>query len=122
MTDYSTAYANNIFEQPWWLDIVAPGSWKETVSRGKDGKVQARAVFVHDHKKVFMPEFTQTLGIWMDSTLQADYGRQKTIIYELFEEINTYRDISFLNAYCKMSYGFIPMQITNSRVFPMFPY
>lgn len=95
MTDYSTAYANNIFEQPWWLDIVAPGSWKETVSRGKDGKVQARAVFVHDHKKVFMPEFTQTLGIWMDSTLQADYGRQKTIIYELFEEINTYRDISF---------------------------
>ena len=27
-----TEYANNIFEQPWWLDIVAPQKWKEIIS------------------------------------------------------------------------------------------
>ena len=25
----TTPYANSVFEQPWWLDIVAPGEWGE---------------------------------------------------------------------------------------------
>ena len=27
----TTPYANSVFEQPWWLDIVAPGRWGEAV-------------------------------------------------------------------------------------------
>lgn len=39
MSENTTPYANSVFEQPWWLDIVVPGLWDEvTVERkGKGG-------------------------------------------------------------------------------------
>jgi hypothetical protein len=90
----SVVYANNVFEQPWWLDIVAPNSWTEAVSKNKNGEVQARIAYAHNQKAVFMPNFTQTSGIWMDQKLKDDYGRQKTVLYELFEQINSYKNIT----------------------------
>src|SRR6185436_4750407 len=40
-----TTCANAIFQQPWWLDAVAPGRWGEsTVERG--GRIVARLPFV----------------------------------------------------------------------------
>ena len=60
-----TDCVNAIFQQPWWLDAVAPGSWDEaTVER--DGRVVARLPYVVRGRRPFrlltMPPLTQTLG------------------------------------------------------------
>lgn len=85
---------NNLFEEPWWLDIVAPGEWSEAVSRDKKGDIRARIAYVHHDKRVDMPPFTQTLGVWMRDELKKDYGAQKEVLYELFEEINRHKQIT----------------------------
>lgn len=85
---------NNLFEEPWWLDIVASGAWAEAVSRDKNGDIQARIAYVHNDKGVCMPPFTQTLGIWMRDDLKKDYGAQKEAVYGLFEEINGHKEIT----------------------------
>lgn len=93
MAEHKTECANSLFEQPWWLDIVAPGAWEETVCRDKNGDIQARIAYVHDNKRVYMPPFTQTMGIWMHEDIKKDYAAQKDVIYRLFEEINRHKEI-----------------------------
>jgi hypothetical protein len=63
-----TQCANAIFQQPWWLDAVAPGQWDEaTVER--DGRVVARLPYVVRGRgrlrMLTMPRLTQTLGPWV---------------------------------------------------------
>src|SRR3954452_10925794 len=60
---------NAIFQQPWWLDAVAPGRWGEaTVER--DGRVIARLPYVARGPRrlriLTMPPLTQTLGPWIE--------------------------------------------------------
>lgn len=64
-----TQCANAIFQQPWWLDAVAPGQWDEaTVER--DGRVVARLPYVVRGRgrlrMLTMPPLTQTLGPWVE--------------------------------------------------------
>jgi Acetyltransferase (GNAT) domain len=64
-----TRCANAIFQQPWWLDAVAPGRWREaTVER--DGRVVARLPYVvrgpRGVRMLTMPPLTQTLGPWIE--------------------------------------------------------
>ena len=64
-----TRCANAIFQQPWWLDAVAPGRWSEaTVER--DGRVIARLPYVVRGRRrmrvLTMPPLTQTLGPWVE--------------------------------------------------------
>jgi GNAT acetyltransferase-like protein len=64
-----TCCANAIFQQPWWLDAVAPGRWGEaTVER--DGRVIARLPYVVRGRRrmrvLTMPPLTQTLGPWVE--------------------------------------------------------
>jgi hypothetical protein len=64
-----TPYANAIFQQPWWLDAVAPGRWGDaTVER--DGRVVARLPYVMRGRRrlrmITMPPLTQTLGPWVE--------------------------------------------------------
>jgi CelD/BcsL family acetyltransferase involved in cellulose biosynthesis len=64
-----TTCANAIFQQPWWLDALAPGRWDEsTVERG--GRIVARLPFVvrgRGRLRVLtMPPLTQTLGPWVE--------------------------------------------------------
>ena len=33
----TTPYANSLFEQPWWLDAVAPGQWEEALVTDANG-------------------------------------------------------------------------------------
>src|SRR3954454_11334208 len=59
---------NAIFQQPWWLDAVAPGRWSEaTVER--DGRVVARLPYVvrggRALRALTMPPLTGTLGPWV---------------------------------------------------------
>jgi hypothetical protein len=71
----STGCANAIFQQPWWLDAVAPGRWGEaTIER--DGRSVARLPYVVRGRGRFrmltMPPLTQTLGPWVEpSTARA---------------------------------------------------
>jgi hypothetical protein len=63
--DRESHCANSIFQQPWWLDAVAPGRWDEaTVER--DGRVVARLPYAVRGRGRFrvltMPPLTQTLG------------------------------------------------------------
>lgn len=80
----TTLYANSLFEQPWWLDIVAPGQWDEAFVKDNQGVVLARMPYVRSGRKIVMPKMTQTLGIWMTPEVKHDYGAQKKIIHEIF--------------------------------------
>jgi Acetyltransferase (GNAT) domain len=84
-----THRANAIFQQPWWLDAVAPGRWDEaTVER--DGRVVARLPFVvlgRRPLKIFsMPPLTQTLGPWVERS-GASPARELREELELLEEL-----------------------------------
>lgn len=41
MNNRTSEYVNSVFEQPWWLDTVAPNSWKEILIE-EAGEVIAR--------------------------------------------------------------------------------
>lgn len=63
-----TPHANSIFQQPWWLDAMAPGGWAEvTVERG--GETVARLPYVLRRRGplrvLTQPPLTQSLGPWV---------------------------------------------------------
>lgn len=64
-----TECANAIFQQPWWLDALAPGRWGEaTIER--DGRTVARLPYVvrgrGRWRMLTQPRLTQTLGPWIE--------------------------------------------------------
>lgn len=89
----SITCVNSIFEQPWWLEAMAPGQW-EAVEIVKDGKVLARLPYVKQKRigcrLLGMPDFTQTLGYWIADTGAKNankYSTRKDIITELIEKL-----------------------------------
>lgn len=82
---------NSIFEQPWWLDAVAPGRWGAVEVRRGD-KVVARLPYAHRRRfgltTIGQPPFTQTLGPWLAPRV-GKYARQleteKKLLGELIE-------------------------------------
>ena len=89
----SITCVNSIFEQPWWLDAVAPGQW-DAVEIIKDGKPVARLPYVKTKRMGFdllsMPDYTQTLGYWVEDTGAKNarrYARRKDLISELIEKL-----------------------------------
>lgn len=87
---------NSLFQQPWWLDAVAPNQWNEvTVERG--GKVVARLPYVIRKRKGFtilsMPQLTQTLGPWLRPS-KAKYAKQlseqKDLMTELIQKLPSF--------------------------------
>lgn len=89
-----TPYANNLFEQPWWLDIVAPQQWKEITVCDKKGNITARMPYVCDGKRIVMPELTQTLGVWMAPEVKSDYGAQKKALHGIFGQLSDFKEVS----------------------------
>jgi hypothetical protein len=69
---------NSIFEQPWWLDAVAPGRWSAAAVRPGQ-EVVARLPFVRRRKggltAIVQPDLTQTLGPWI-RPLEGKYARR----------------------------------------------
>ncbi|MGZ6708057.1 MAG: GNAT family N-acetyltransferase [Solirubrobacteraceae bacterium] len=69
-----TACANAIFQQPWWLDAVAPGRWSEATVR-REGQVVARLPYVVRGRRrmrmLTMPPLTPTLGPWVEPSTAA---------------------------------------------------
>ena len=84
-----TACANAIFQQPWWLEAMAPGHWDE-VTVERDGRLVARLPYVvrgRPRMRVLtMPPLTQTLGPWMERS-QASPSRTLGHEHELLAEL-----------------------------------
>ena len=63
----STNYkVNSVFEEPWWLDIVAKNCWHEVIIKNKNGEHIARLVYadqkIYGVKYCGVPPMTQQLG------------------------------------------------------------
>lgn len=83
----------NIFMQPWWLDIVAPGRW-EDVTIEKGGEVFARWPIVKKKDRGFllieMPVLTQKLGPWIKQTSskkQAIHSNERSTLIKLIKKL-----------------------------------
>jgi lipid II:glycine glycyltransferase (peptidoglycan interpeptide bridge formation enzyme) len=87
---------NSIFQQPWWLDAMAPSQWEE-VTVERDNEVIARLPFVKKQKYgltiLSRPPLTQTLGPWI-KTSEGKYltqlADQKNLMTQLIEQLPTY--------------------------------
>lgn len=89
-------FANGIFEQPWWLDVVAPNAWRDIIVQ-EDGKIIARWPIVEINGGVRMPQLTQTLGFWMaEDVLENDiyYNRRKEITNLLLAQLPHNRNVN----------------------------
>jgi Acetyltransferase (GNAT) domain len=81
--------ADTIFQQPWWLDAVAPGRWAE-VSVKRDGRTVARLPYVvrgrPGMRMLTQSTMTQTLGPWVERS-DIDAGRALGREHELLAEL-----------------------------------
>jgi hypothetical protein len=87
-TTGTVPWANSIFEQPWWLDCVAPGVWDVAeVRKGDD--VVARLPYVARRRAGFrtivQPQFTQTLGPWLAAPTGKGKSNERALLGELIE-------------------------------------
>jgi hypothetical protein len=83
--------SGSIFCQPWWLDAVAPGQWKEIIIT-KDNQELARMPYVMKtrwgFKIISMPPLTQHLGPILQISAEKYVTRlseEKKLIYELID-------------------------------------
>lgn len=100
MGDYvTTPYANSLFEQPWWLDIVAPGMWREAIVK-EGNEVIARLPYCYTKEKIFMPPLTQTLGPWIKPEFRmqmrgnTQLSKQKEIVSRLLEQLPQFKSFN----------------------------
>lgn len=89
MSDDCIAEVNSLFQQPWWLEALAPGQWNAVEVR-ENGKLSARLPYVSRRRYgltlLDMPPLTQTLGPWLRST-DGKYEARLSREHELLEEI-----------------------------------
>ena len=84
-----TRCANSIFQQPWWLDAVAPGRWGQAVVQ-RDGRTVARLPYAvrgrGRWRMLTQPLLTQTLGPWVEPSgakPAAALAREMELLTEL---------------------------------------
>ncbi len=81
--------AHTPFEQPWWLDAVAPGSWGEVVVE-RQGEPVARLPYVRKRKLGFtvltQPPLTRFVGPWLRPST-GKYAKQLGVECELMGEL-----------------------------------
>jgi len=62
------AEVTSLFQQPWWLEAVAPGTWSAVEIR-EGGTLQARLPYVRERRLgltlLRQPPLTQVLGPWL---------------------------------------------------------
>jgi hypothetical protein len=92
----SIPWVNSVFEQPWWLDAVAPGQWGAAEIKRGD-KVVARLPYMHRRRlgltTISQPPFTQTLGPWL-APMEGKYARrvetEKKLLGQLVEMLPSF--------------------------------
>jgi hypothetical protein len=76
-SDEDTLCANTLFQQPWWLDVLAPGSWDAAVVV-ENGETIGRLPFVRKRRLgltiLSQPPLTPFLGPW----IKAGIGKAQT--------------------------------------------
>lgn len=95
MNNKTSVFVNSVFEQPWWLDVVAANTWKEIIVE-EEGEVVARWPIIEERKAIVMPELNQTLGFWIsEKIVKSDtcYNKRKKIINLLLDNLPTNKDI-----------------------------
>jgi hypothetical protein len=88
-SDGEVPWAHTLFEQPWWLEAVAPGSWDEVVI-DKAGQVAARLPFVvrkrYGVTALTQAPLTRFLGPWLRPAT-GKYTNRIAAEIELMSEI-----------------------------------
>ena len=87
------AGTNSIFQEPWWLDAVAPAAWSSAeVASG--GVVVARMPYTMETRfglrMLTMPPLTQTLGPWLapeEGKYAQRLSREKRLMTKLIEQL-----------------------------------
>jgi Acetyltransferase (GNAT) domain len=106
----ATPHAYSLFQQPWWLDAVAPGAWDE-VRVERDGKTLARLPFMVKRKfgltALTQPPLTYFLGPWLSPSQDPKYTTQLTQQKELMQQL-----IALLPPYDVCRFQFAP-EVTN---------
>jgi hypothetical protein len=96
--------ANCVFEQPWFLDIVAPGQWAEASVRDGNGKIVARMPYQAKRTRmgfscIVNPQLCQTAGPWVMHSDQGAYanrlGKNHELLLELFSNLPDADTINF---------------------------
>lgn len=94
-------FTNSLFEESWWLELMAPGSWGEcNVKQGE--RIIARLPFSETFslsrgRRVSMPLFTMSLGPWVAPS-SAKYAkalsREKELMGELIAQLPKFHSFS----------------------------
>jgi len=87
------AEVNSLFQQPWWLEAVAPGAWS-AVEIWRGGALQARLPYVVERRMgltlLRQPPLTQVLGPWirpLEGTYATQLAHQTELYMELIEQL-----------------------------------
>lgn len=117
---------NSIFEQPWWLDAVAPGEWESIEVREKDQLVARWPLVKKKQLRIRlygMPSCTQTLGPWILCNLSNNVKaltKKKELYEALLKQIPSGRnfDVVLDNS----ANYFLPFRWAGFRVEPRLSY
>ena len=121
----TTPYANSVFEQPWWLDIVAPGEWGEVTVKEGDETV-ARLPYVLQKGRITLPPLTQTLGPWIKpeyrqfQPVNTQLSKQKELIAALLGQLPRHK--SFHVTFDSANEYILPYRWLGYRYEPEFSY
>jgi hypothetical protein len=84
---------NSVFQQPWWLEAVAPGQWGAAEYRVA-GELRGRHPYVLRRTRgltvLAQPPFTQTLGPWLarsEAKYAKSLGQQKDVMEALIAQL-----------------------------------
>lgn len=117
----TSPYTNSLFEQPWWLDAVAPNQWHEITLTDKE-EIIARWVYTTCKGQISMPPFTQTLGFWISDTVmqqEHQFHKQKEIITQL---INHLPAVNIKTALDPANHYFLPFLWNRFTIRPYITY
>jgi GNAT acetyltransferase-like protein len=115
-----TECANSIFQQPWWLDAVAPGRWGE-VTCEQDGRVVARLPYVvrgrPRYRMLTQSSLMQTLGPWVEPSTAKParaLGREHELLAELESKLPPAR--AFLQQFSPLMLNALPFHWAGYRI------
>ncbi len=89
----SPDHSYTLFQEPWWLDAVAPGEWDEVVIK-RGAEIAARLPFLRRTKFgrswLLQPKLTPYLGPWLrpsSAKLTNSLAEQKEFMTELIDAL-----------------------------------
>jgi hypothetical protein len=122
MDNKTSVFVNSIFEQPWWLDVVAPNAWKEILLE-ENNEIIARWPIVKKWYGIGMPKMTQTLGFWLsENKLNSDpyFNERKRITNLLLDQLPRNKSVN-IRLSPNVDY-FLPMHWKHYITYPKLTY